>query len=182
MESETNMMESQLRREIDTLSSSETKLRQRCNELEALLSNEASEKDDYSLKLRTHETRMQALEKQLALTEDEKSDLEIRLGGLTNMLKKNFGININGRTKRIIPTQSSSPVRGYFDDDTESGFSFNGKKPISLYLITLRVNRNSKKILCCDSRTAVTESLVRGLNRILHNYLVCVSRGSCVMK
>ena len=125
-ESETNMLEKQLREEIDTLSSSETKLRQRCNELESLLGSEASEKDEYSLQLRTQDSRIQALEKQLAHTEDEKTDLELRLSSLKNTLKKNFGISMNGKAKRIIPARSSSPMKGYFEEDTESGYSFTG--------------------------------------------------------
>ena len=135
VESETNMLENQLRQEIDTLSSSETKLRQRCNELENLLGSEASEKDEYSLQVRTQESRIQALEKQLAQTEDEKTDLELRLSSLKNMIKKNLGININGKSKKIIPTKSSSPVKGYYDDDTESGYSFTGN--ITLFLVLL---------------------------------------------
>ena len=120
------MLEKQLREEIDTVSNSESKLRQRCNELESLLGSEASEKDEYSLQLRTQEFRVQALEKQLTQTEDEKTDLELRLSSLKNMLRKNFGINVNGRSRKVISTRSSSPVKGYYDEDTESGYSFTG--------------------------------------------------------
>ena len=146
------MLESQLRREIDTLSNSEGKLRQRCNELESLLGSEASEKDEYSLQLRTQESRIQALEKQLAQTEDEKTDLEIRLSSLTNMLKKNFGINVNGKSRRIIPARASSPVKGYFDDDTESGYSFNGNSKSTQALLPSKPKKATKCILNINKR------------------------------
>lgn len=152
------MMESQLRREIEVVSNSEGKFRQRCNELESLLGSEASEKDEYSLKLRTQESRIQALEKQLTQTEDEKTDLEIRLSSLTNMLKKNFGLSFNGKLKKIIPTSSSSPTKGFLDDDTESGFSVNGKR---CYQMLSDKRRSQKLIPLMNAAALIQENKLR---------------------
>ena len=128
IESETNMLETQLRHEVEAVSKSEAKLRHRCDDLEHSLGRESGEKDEYLLKIKGLESRIQALESQLSYTEDEKADLEMRLSSLNSVLRRSLGINGNRKSKRIIPLRSSSPMKGgLFDDDTESGYSIDGE-------------------------------------------------------
>ncbi len=126
-ESETNMLETQLRQEIEAISKSEKKLRQRYEETEDCLAREMSEKDEWLLKLKGYDSRNQALQSQLAYTEDEKSDLEMRLSSLNTVLKRCLGMNGSRRCKKMLPVRSSSPMKGGTDEDTESGFSFDGE-------------------------------------------------------
>ena len=125
-ENESSILEMQLRQEIDSLSKSECRLRQRCDETESSLAREIREKDEFILKIKGNEARVQALANQLAFTEDEKADLEIKIGSLSTVLRRALGTNGGRRSKKMIPIRSSSPMKGFMDDDTESGFSFDG--------------------------------------------------------
>eukprot|EP00794_Sanderia_malayensis_P020537 gene20537-22556_t len=124
-ESEANLLEMQLRQEIESMQRAESKLLQRYEETENTLATEIADKSECILKIKSLESRIQALENQLEYTEDEKADLEMRLSSLNTVLRRCMGGVVgNRRGKKVTPMSASSPMKDCVDDDTESGFSF----------------------------------------------------------